>query len=142
MSPKRAGQGTPPDANRAEARAELIRRQLRQAEGVVAAASARLCRLLNLDPSVRLRSPGGPVDPFRLLPEDADVESLLAVAIQSRPELPAWTAAIQEARTRVRQEQIRPLVPTLSVGYSAGLFGGGGTLANTTFGPLNTTGAE
>src|SRR5206468_10845363 len=105
--------------------------------GAVAAASARLCRLLNLDPAVRLRSPGGPVDPFRLLPEDADVESLLATATRSRPELLARTAAIQEARTRVRQEQVRPLVPTVSVGYSAGLFGGGGSLANSTFGPLN-----
>src|SRR5207248_929012 len=42
------------------------------------------------------------------------------------------------ARARVRQEQVRPFVPTVSVGYSAGLFGGGGSLANSTFGPLST----
>ncbi|HEX4606677.1 MAG TPA: TolC family protein [Urbifossiella sp.] len=133
----RTGQGAPPDANRAEARAELIRRQLRQAEGAVAAAAARLARLLNLDPSVRLRSPGGTVDQIRLLPEDTDLEELLATAARSRPELVAWAAAIQEARTRVRQEQMRPLAPTVSAGFSAGLFGGGGTLAPSNFGPLN-----
>lgn len=131
----KAGQGAPADANRAEANAELIRRQLRQAEGAVGAASARLCRLLNLDPAVRLRSPGGPVEPIRLLPEDDD--GLLETAVRSRPELVAQAAAIGEAGTRVRQEQVRPLLPTVSVGYSAGVFGGGGSLANAPFGSLN-----
>jgi outer membrane protein TolC len=125
----RTGQGAPPDANRAGANAELIRRQLRQAEGGVAVASARLARLLSLDPSLRLRSPGGPVESFRLAPENANLEGLLAVGVQARPETVARAAAIREAQVRIRQEKVRPFVPTLSVGYSAGTFGGGGTLA-------------
>jgi outer membrane protein TolC len=139
----RTGQGVPSDAERAEARTELVRRQVKQGEGAVAAASARLARLLNLDPSLRLRSPGGPVPAFRLLPEDDATEALLSVAVQARPELVAWAASIQEARTRVRQEEVRPFLPTLSVGYSAGGFGGGGRLAtsvtpaNTSIGPMN-----
>ena len=133
----KTGQGAPSDANRAGANAELIRRQLRQAEGTVAVASARLARLLNLDQSIRLRSPGGPVESFRLAPEGADLESLLPLAVQARPELAARAAAIQEAQVRIRQERVRPLVPTLSVGYSAGTFGGGGSLAGPNSGPWN-----
>jgi outer membrane protein TolC len=133
----KAGQGAPSDANRAATTADLIRRQLRQVEGSAGVASARLSRLLNLDPSVQLRSPDGPVEPIRLIPEDADTEHLLAEAVQRRPELLAASAAIQEAQTRVRQEQLRPLLPTLSVGYSAGGFGGGSDVVNSRFSSLS-----
>lgn len=133
----KAGQGAPSDANRAATTADLVRRQLREAEGRAGVASARLCRLLNLDPAVQLRSPGGPVEIIRLLSEDTDTEQLLAVATQLRPELLAASAVIREAQARVRQEQVRPLVPTLSVGYSAGGIGGGSNLVNPSFSSLN-----
>lgn len=136
----RTGQGAPPDADRASARTELVRRLLRQAEGEMSAASARLCRLLNLDPAIQLRSPGGPVEAFRLIAENTDVEALLAAAVAARPELPARAAQIQEAQIRVRQEQVRPLLPVLSVGYSAGQFGGGGNPNAPRFGPLSGRG--
>lgn len=133
----RVGQGAPADANRTAANVELVRRQVRQAEGDIAIASARLCRLLNLDPGVVLHTPGGAVDQLRLLSEDEELESLLSRSLRSRPELAARAAAIQEAQTRVQQERTRPLLPTLSVGYSAGLFGGGGSLTNTAFNSLS-----
>jgi outer membrane protein TolC len=117
------GQGRKGDADRTAANADLLRRQIRQAEEEVEVASIRLCRLLNLDPSNRLRTPGGPVDLFRLIPEDADAEALVAGAIQARPELYARVAQIQEAQVRVRQEKVRPFVPTVSMGCSSGLFG-------------------
>ncbi|HJZ54251.1 MAG TPA: TolC family protein [Gemmataceae bacterium] len=132
----KAGQGRQSDANRAAANAELLRREVRRAEEEVAVASARLCRLLNLDPSVRLRSPGGPVRPVRLIPEDTDPESLVALAVRSRPEVFARSAEVLEAQTRARQEQVRPWVPLVSVGYSGGLFGGGSNLVTSDFGPL------
>jgi outer membrane protein TolC len=83
------------------------------------------------------------VTAFRLLPEDEATEELLAVAVRTRPELVTWAATIQEARTRVRQEEVRPLLPTLSAGFSAGGFGGGGRLTSTGtpgsagFGPMH-----
>jgi outer membrane protein TolC len=131
-----AGEGAPADANRAAANAELIRRQLREAEGGIAVASARLSRLLSFDPSVRLRTPGGPVELFRLVPEDSNPETLVTAAIRARPEVTARVAAIDEAQTRVRQEQVRPWVPLLSVGYSGAWFGGGSNQVEPGFGPL------
>ncbi|OWK41681.1 TolC family protein [Fimbriiglobus ruber] len=132
----KVGQGAPSDANRAAGNTDLIRRQTRQAEGRAAVASARLCRLLNLDPSVRLRTPGGAVEPVCLIPEGTDLEALVGVATAARPEVFARSAEILEAQTRVRQERTRPLFPTLSVGYSADLFGGGSNQTSPTFGPL------
>ena len=130
------GAGRQADADRASVRADLIRREELAVEGDVAVASAHLCRLLSLDPSVRLRSPGGQVVPFRLIPEDADTEGLVAGALHARPEVSARTAEVTEAQYRVRQEKVRPFLPLVSVGYSAGAFGGGGSQTTTSFGPL------
>ncbi|MBN9121731.1 MAG: TolC family protein, partial [Planctomycetes bacterium] len=130
------GQGRQGDADRAAARAELLRQDLRRTEEEVGVTTARLSELLNLDPSVRLRTPGGAVLPVRLIPEEAGADALVAEAVRARPELFARSAEIQEARTRVRQEQVRPFVPLLSVGYSGGLFGGGSNLVDSRFGPM------
>jgi outer membrane protein TolC len=92
--------------------------------------------LLNLDPSVRLRTPGGLPLPFRVVAEDSDLESLVGIAVRARPELIARSAEIQETLTRVSQERVRPWLPLVSVGYSAGGFGGGSNLVADDFGPL------
>jgi len=112
------GQGRQGDADRAAARGQLVRQEVRRGEAEVAIASARLSGLLCLDPSVRLRTPGGAVLPFRLISEDADTEPLIAGALLARPEVFARAAEVTEAQVRVRQEKIRPLVPLVSVGYS------------------------
>jgi outer membrane protein TolC len=132
----KAGEGAPADANRAAANADLIRRQVREAEGALSAASARLSRLLSLDPSEGVRPPTGAVEPVRLLAEDTDTESLVAAAVRSRPETLGRSAAVQEARTRERQERVRPWFPLVAVGYSAGAFGGGSNQVAEEFGPL------
>ncbi|MCE9563984.1 MAG: TolC family protein [Planctomycetes bacterium] len=133
----KAGQGRHADANRTEANLDLIHTDMQRAEEEIAVANARLCRLLNLDPSNRLRTPGGSVQPLRLIPEDSEAEGLVTEALRSRPEIFARSAAIAEAQTRVRQERVRPWLPTVSVGYSYGGFGGGSNLAPTEFGPLS-----
>jgi outer membrane protein TolC len=130
------GQGREGDAMRAATNAELVRRQLRRAEEDVAVASARLAGLLNFSPVDRLRTPGGPVEAFRLVPADSPLELLVEAAVRARPEVTARAVAIQQAETRRRQEQVRPLVPTISVGVSGGLFGGGSNLVDPAFGPL------
>lgn len=132
----KAGQYRQSDAKRAETNLELLHRDLFRAEEEVKVASARLCRLLQLDPSVRLRTPGGGVQPFRLIPENVEAEPLLAEALRTRPEVFARAAAISEAQTRVRQEQVRPFLPTVSVGYSYGGMGGGSNQAASDFSPL------
>ena len=59
------------------------------------------------------------------------------IAIENRPELTArrWELAMQ--RTRVQQEQTRPFFPTVSVGFSGGVFGGGSDLTMPFFGRFN-----
>lgn len=63
-----------------------------------------------------------------------DLEELIVVALRNRPEIGAATATVAVAETHRRQEHIRPLLPLLSVGYSAGTFGGGSDQADTRFG--------
>src|SRR5262249_48031452 len=116
----KVGRGRQADAQRAAANLDLLRRQLQQAEEDAAVASAQLCRLANLDPSVRLRTPGGNVEPFRLVPEESDPEGLIAEALRERPEVAAQSAVIGEAQTRVKQERARPWLPIVYAGYSYG----------------------
>ena len=129
------GQGTPADMNRSAANAELIRSQIPEAEGEIAAASARLAQLLTLDPSIRLHT-AGTVEPLRLVDEDSDLESLIDMATLARPDLVARSAALQEAETRMRQERARPWFPLVAVGYSGGFMGGGSNQAATEFSSL------
>jgi outer membrane protein TolC len=131
------GQGRQGEAQRAAANAARLARNLAQIEEEIAAASSQLSRLLSLDPAIQLQTPGGPVEVIRLIPEDTELESLVTAALRSRPEFLARSAEVMEAHVRVRQEEVRPWVPTLSVGYSAGAFGGGGNLATPDFSPLS-----
>jgi len=134
----KAGQGRQADAKRAEANLELLHRDIHKSEEEVAVASARLCGLLTLDPSVRLRTPGGNIPRLRLVPETYDDQELVTQAIQGRPEVLARSAAIGEAQTRVKQERVRPWLPTLSIGYSYAGFGGGSNQVASDFGPLKS----
>jgi outer membrane protein TolC len=131
-----AGQGRRGEANRALARAALLARQAQLPQELAGVAAAELARLLNFDPTVRLRTPAGSLVPVRLVPEDAPLEALVATALRTRPEIYARSAEVLEARARFRQEQVRPWVPTVSAGYSYGWFGGGSNLVSPEFGPL------
>ncbi len=129
-----AGQGRQADADRMQTEAMLIDSAIERARGDRAVAAAELARLLNLDPSVRLRTVGGPVPLIDLVDRRYDVEELIDVALRQRPELAARNADIATAETRYRQERTRPLLPTISVGFSAGDFGGGSNLVSPVFG--------
>ncbi len=132
----KTGQGRAGDANRAAVYADLFHRRTQQAEGEEAAASARLAELLSLDPATRLHPPPGAVRPVRLVDEEAELPALIDSALRNRPEIPAGLAAVAEAGTRVRQERVRPWLPTLSIGFSAGAFGGGSNLVPPDYGPF------
>ncbi len=132
----RAGQGRRADANRADANAATFRRRTQQAEEEAAVAAARLGELLNLDPAVQLRPPPGAVPLLRLVDESTPLDALIAQALAGRPELSARSAAVAEAQTRVRQEKVRPWLPVVSAGFSAGGFGGGSNLGGIDFSPL------
>jgi outer membrane protein TolC len=61
------------------------------------------------------------------------VEDLVQMALNARPEAAARAADIAAADFRLKQEYARPWLPTVSVGYSAGGFGGDGNVANLPF---------
>jgi outer membrane protein TolC len=124
------GQGRQGDANRAAAEGFLLLTDLQGAEETLGVSSAALARLLHLDPSTRLRTPGGPLRTFNIVDIERPLGDLIQVALRYRPEMAARSMAIAESRTRVRQEQKRPLLPLVTAGYSAGGFGGTGNFPN------------
>jgi outer membrane protein TolC len=130
----RVGQGRQADADRMQTEALLLESQVERAGEDTAVASAELARLLNLDPAIRLRTVGGPIPLLELVDPSCKLGQLLEIALERRPEMAARMAQIAEARTRYRQEQTRALLPTISVGFSAGDFGGGSNLVDPVFG--------
>ena len=132
-----AGQGLESDANRAKSDALLLRSRVQAAEGEIAEASANLAQLLQLNPAIALRTPGGPLALVTVLARDESLEELVETALRFRPEMGARTSEVAAAQVRVRQEQLRPLLPTLAAGFSAGTFGGGSDLVSSTFGSFS-----
>ncbi|HVU88662.1 MAG TPA: TolC family protein [Pirellulales bacterium] len=135
----RVGEGRPADADRAAT--ELAQREVDvvESEGNALVASARLCQLLNLDPSTRLHATDEWVVPIPLVPEPIPLQELIAIAMLERPDLAERRAAIRETFLAFRGTQWLPFSPTTLVGFSAGTFGGGSNIVaeNT---PPNPTG--
>jgi outer membrane protein TolC len=122
----KAGQGREADAHRARSEALLLRAQAQSAEEAIAVAAAELAQLLDTDPALPLRS----IDPTPPLLEfaqhDQPLADLLEIAIANHPEVGARMADVAFHEIRLKQERIRPLLPVIAVGFSAGEFGGGG----------------
>jgi outer membrane protein TolC len=125
-----------PELETDRAEAELVRRQ--QAELFARerwkVASAELLRVLRLDPSAQVE----PVEPPQLRVElialDRPVDELIAIGLTNRPELASQQAQVQLTLTLLKQERLRPLIPSILLrGFStpvtgtlaAGVFGGG-----------------
>ena len=130
------GLGRAADANRAAT--QLARREadIQAAEAEILVASANLCRLLNLDPSLRLHPTDAVVVPQPLVPDPIPVSELIAMGLLHRPELAAQRAAIQAALMTLDGAKILPFSPTTLVGFSGGAFGGGSNLVRPIFGGL------
>jgi outer membrane protein TolC len=128
------GLGREADANRAAA--QLARREadIMAAEGEVLTGSANLCRLLNLDPSIRLHPTDAFVVPQPIVPDPIPVAELIALGLLHRPELAAQRAAIEAALMTLEGAKILPFSPTTLIGFSAGGFAGGSNLVRPIFG--------
>jgi outer membrane protein TolC len=125
----KVGQGRQADADRATTELEERNTDILRAEAEWLTASARLCQLLNLDPSTRLVAADGCVVPAPVVPDPIPLCELLAIAMTQRPELAARRATIQQALIELQAAKLLPFSPNLIVGYSAGTFGGGSNLA-------------
>jgi outer membrane protein TolC len=123
-----AGEGREADAHRALSQWKRRLALVQNAEEELAVTAARLANRLNLDPSTRLEPVGGPLVPLNLIPIDAPQQELIQVALRQRPDIAARAAAVGEAEAHYKQEIGRPLLPTVWLGFSGGVFGGGGNL--------------
>jgi outer membrane protein TolC len=90
--------------------------------------------MLSFDPTQALLPPGGKLYPLGFFDPATDLDSLVAQALQSRPEVNARAAEVAESSIRLRQEKLRPWLPTVGVGFSAGSFGGGSDLTGSSYG--------
>jgi outer membrane protein TolC len=124
----KAGQGREADAERASSELSLIVREEQHAEEEVAVASTRLAHRLHLDQSVRVRPIAPAVETITLVDPSVPLPGLIQVALARHPAIGARAAAVAAAEVRHKQEQYRPLLPTLWLGYSGGALGGGSNL--------------
>jgi outer membrane protein TolC len=114
---------------------ELVRRQ--QAELLASerwkVASAELLRLLRLDPTAQVEPQEPPQLRIELIDLNKCLDELIPLALTSRPELASQQAQVQLTLTLLKQERLRPLIPsvllrgsstpvtgTLAGGYFAG----------------------
>jgi outer membrane protein TolC len=135
--------GLVPPVEAVRAEAELSRRQ--QAEVLARerwrVGSAELIRVLRLDPGVQVDPIEPPYLRVTLVPLDTPLDNLIPMALTLRPELASRQALVQASLQLLRQERLRPLIPsllvrgvstpasgTLAAGYAAA---GTGSLGNT-----------
>lgn len=119
-----AGRGLQADADRALIEAAARRRDLWQAREQVAIISADLSRQLRLPQSVGLAVADSTPLPLSFVESSQPLDDLVAQALVARPELARADAQRDAAAVQARLEQVRPWVPNLYVGASAGGFGG------------------
>ena len=95
-------------------------------------ASSRLTRVLRLNPAAVVDPLEPPHLQIAMISPRLGVADLIPVGLANRPELASQRALVQASGERVRQEQVRPLLPTVVMQgtgpggfYNGGVFGGG-----------------
>ncbi len=133
---EKLAQGLIPPVEVVRARTEWARRKqvVHRTQEAWQIASAELIRVLRLDPSAQI----DPVEPPHLrvhliAPEDP-LDVLIPAGLCHRPELASQQALVEATLQRLRQERVRPLIPSVVLrgtgtnppaSLSGGVFGGG-----------------
>src|SRR5262249_3740396 len=128
--------GLAPEVEVTRARSDLAHRRqtVRIASDKWRVAASELQRILRLDPAVLVDPQEPPQLAVTLIGMDRPVDELIPIALTNRPELAAQQALVQATLERLRQERLRPLVPSVLLrgsstpvtGTLAGGFYGGG----------------
>ena len=117
-----------------EIEVDRVRALLRDLEEEIAASrgawrtnSARLNRVLRLNPGAVVVPIEPPQLQVTLIPPGQVVDELIPVGLTNRPELASQKALVQATLELLRQEQLRPLIPSLVLqgGGPGGAFNGG-----------------
>lgn len=111
---------TPADVNRAATEVNLRRQEALVLRARAGAASARLARLLLLDPAVELRPVEVAVVPVILVPAENTMAQLIDTAVKARPEMTAALAELEAATAVVQQAKHAPLLPRVQLDFIGG----------------------
>jgi outer membrane protein TolC len=122
------------DLLRVQVQTERNRLTARQAQEQQRIAGARLAQTLRLDPIVELISSGSGIAPVSLVDTNATLDSLLAQALRSRPELRQSRAYVEASQKAKQGATYGPLIPFLGAEVFAGGLGGGKNGTSGTFG--------
>jgi len=128
------GIGRPTDSHRARALLAGFEDAIATAREQWGLASADLTRVLRLDPTATVIPLEPPNLRVTLIAPEVSVDSLIPIGLTGRPELASQQALVQAALARIRQERMRPLVPSLILQGSPGPAGPGGYLMGGVFG--------
>jgi outer membrane protein TolC len=130
------GQGILADVDVVRARTEFARRDqaLDTARERWRVASADLTRVLRLDSAALVEPLEVPHLRVTIVELDKPLDDLIAMGLTNRPELAAQQALVQATLVRLRQERLRPLIPSVLLRgastnpagtLAGGYFGGG-----------------
>ncbi|MBL8828424.1 MAG: hypothetical protein JNM18_15690, partial [Planctomycetaceae bacterium] len=120
-----AGQGSAADADRATTEWSVRRNEVLRSQESVRVASARLAELLRLDVCTQLEPLEPVAVPVDLFPCELSKCDLVTWALSNRPELAQHRHLVSEAVERMRRTQYSVLMPSVLLGASYGVFGGG-----------------
>ncbi|PAW73251.1 MAG: hypothetical protein B9S33_22490 [Pedosphaera sp. Tous-C6FEB] len=113
------------DALRARGQAERNQLAVQQAREQQRLAAARLAQTLRLDPQVNLTPADSELLPLTLTATNAALDSLVAQALATRPELKQGAALANAAAQQHSATTIGPLIPSLGAQAFVGGLGGG-----------------
>lgn len=108
-----AGLVAPIEINRAQTVLASLEQSHAAAQGSWGAASAELTRVLRLDPTAMVLPMEPPHLQVTLIGGDRTVDELIPIGLLTRPELASQKALVQAALVRLKQERIRPLLPSV-----------------------------
>ncbi len=108
------------EVDRARTLLAVLEEQSVEARNEWRIASADLARLLRLNPMAQVV----PVDPphmaMMLISPNKEVDTLIALGLTSRPELSSSQAVVQATLAKLKQERMRPLIPSIVLQGNSG----------------------
>lgn len=97
------------------------------------AASTRLAQTLHLDPAIELIAENSELTPLNIFDEKRSMSSLVAEAIENRPDRKQIRAAVASAAAEKKGAVYGPLIPTLSAQAFVGGLGGDSNASRSRF---------
>ena len=128
-----AGEGLLADAQMAAVQPLLWQQRQLAANENIEAATAAVTQLLHLEIGVTIEPTEDAIPTLELFPVDGDLQTLIARALDGRPEREQLDALVASAEEDLKAQRYGIFIPSVSVNYQSGDFGGGpgSDIANT-----------